>query len=151
MTHGRMEGMISRWESSVNGYYRRASGIASRVVEGEAFLIKMPENVLFVLNHAASRIWVRADGTRSGEDLVSEWDHEAAQAFFDEMAERGLLRRSLSPCESADVFPQDVTWPELDDPSDPSLRGPPRIRVAEAVVAMGGCNAEVECETNFSF
>ena len=136
--------MISGWESSVNGYYRRASGIASRVVEGEAFLIKMPENVLFVLNHAASRIWVRADGTRSGEELAGEWGHEAAKAFFDEMAERGLFRRSPSPCENGDVFPQDVEWP-ADCPPDR-----PEIRLAEAVVAVGGCDAFEGCFVNSS-
>ena len=54
----------------MNSYYCRCTGIASRVVDGEAVLIKMPENVLFVLNTTASRIWVRADGTRSGRELV---------------------------------------------------------------------------------
>ena len=130
------------------GYYRRACGVASRVVDGEAFLIKMPENVLFVLNDAASRIWVRADGTRSGEELAGEWGRpshggrEESQAFLDEMTERGLLLRSAEPKGKADVFPQEVTWPERGGSAEP-----PRIKDTEAVVASGGCDIAADpCE-----
>ena len=127
----------------MNGYYRRAPGVAGRVVEGEAFLIKMPENVLFVLNDAASRMWVGADGVRSGEDLAAGCGREDARAFLDEMVTRGLLARSASPREKAEAFPQDVTWPEREGDA-----GPPRIEVAEAVVALGGCDdVDGGCDT----
>ncbi len=123
----------------MNGYYRRVPGVAGRVVEGEAFLIKMPENVLLVLNNAASRMWVGADGVRSGEDLAAGCGREDARAFLDEMVTRGLLARSASPLKKAEAFPQDVTWPEREGNA-----GSPRIEVEEAVVAFGGCMAVEE-------
>lgn len=47
-------------------YYHGSSQVGSRVVEGEAVPARTPEGGLLLLNPAASRIRVEADGTRSG-------------------------------------------------------------------------------------
>jgi hypothetical protein len=127
--------------------YRRAPGVASRVLDGEAHLVKTPGNLLFVLNGAASRIWVRADGTRSGTDLTGKADRAEAKAFLDEMVELGLLSRSPSPRDRPDAFPQDVKWPAC-EPTEPTEA--PKIRVAEAIEVVGGCDDTGGCDTPFS-
>lgn len=126
--------------------YRRSPQVASRVIEGEAVLVKMPENLLFVLNAAASRVWVRADGARSGTELGRGWDAEEIGAFLDEMVEHGLFERTSSPAEKADEFPQDVAWPETGGP-----REPPKILSTELMGVMAGCalTAELVCEIPF--
>ena len=129
----------------MDGYYHRSPGVASRVVDGEAFLIKMPDNVLFVLNRAASRIWVDADGVRPGRNLAGGRDPEAHAAFLDEMVGLGLLQRSSSPREEADAFPQEVVWPAAED-----FRERPEIRSSETVEAIGGCGADPACVPPFS-
>ena len=114
--------------------YRRSPQVASRVIEGEAVLVKMPENLLFVLNAAASRMWVRADGARSGAELGKGWDAQEIGAFVDEMVEHGLFERTSSPAEKADEFPQDVAWPEAGGPSEL-----PKILSTEPMGVMAGC------------
>lgn len=115
-------------------YYRRSPQVASRVIDGDAVLVKMPESLLFALNAAGSRIWVRADGTRSGAELGKGWGAEEVGAFLDEMVERGLLERTPSPGEKAEEFPQEVAWPETREPVEP-----PRILAAEPLGVMAGC------------
>ena len=57
-------------------YYRRSGEVASRVVGGEALLVKSDENKVYVLNVPGSRIWVNADGTRSLDELTGEGDSQ---------------------------------------------------------------------------
>jgi hypothetical protein len=82
---------------------------------------------------------VNADGTRRGPELTGGWDREAGRTFLAEMTERGLLERSSSPSEKADVFPQEVAWPEAEGSSEG-----PKIRLSERVEAMGGCAGQSE-------
>lgn len=102
-------------------YYRRSPAVASRIVDGQALLLKRPESRAFILNQAASRIWVRADGTRSEADLAGERDARVLRPFFDKMVEVGLLERADGPLEADEAFPQDVEWhapgPELELPA----------------------------------
>ena len=125
----------------MNHCYRRSTGVASRVVDGEAVLVKLPEGRLFILNPAASRIWVEADGRRSGADLAEEWGGAEVQAFFDEMVEMGLFERTDSPGATADQYPQDVEWPQVGVPPQA-----PRIRASEVIEALAGlCNFSITC------
>jgi len=101
------------------GYYRRSPHVASRVVDGEALLLKRTESKAFILNHAASRIWVLADGVRSGDDLTGAREVEAVRPFLDEMVERGLLERADEPLVAAQPFPQDVEWRSPDHELEP--------------------------------
>ncbi len=116
-------------------YYRRSKDVASRVLDGEAILIKMPENLFFTLSPSGSGIWVRADGTRRVAELCKGPDESVVQAFLDEMTSRGLLERSSTPAESPDVFPQDVNLPE-------TYAEAPEIRTCEPIEVLAGvCNS----------
>lgn len=111
------------------------------MVEGEAVLVKVLESRLFALNPAASRIWVAADGTRSGAELAKESDVGDAQPFFEEMVEMGLLERADSPSEAADAFPQEIEWPE----PRPAAEAP-KITASEVIEALAGpCNFGALC------
>ncbi len=123
-------------------YYRRPPDIASRIVDGEAVLVRMPGNEVFMLNHAASRMWVGTDGTRTAADLAHGLDTSAVQAFLDEMCELGLILRSSSPAEAADTFPQVVDWPE-------TTMEPPCIRASETIEVLAGiCDSAWGGESN---
>jgi hypothetical protein len=129
------------------GYYRRSPHVASRVVDGEALLLKRTESKAFILNHAASRIWVLADGVRSGDDLADARELEAVRPFLDEMVERGLLERAEEPLETAQAFPQDVEWQSPDHDFEP-----PAICSSEVVEILAGlCDSNREgmvgCQT----
>jgi hypothetical protein len=115
----------------VDRYYRRSKDVASRVVDGEAMLIKMPENTLFVLNPSGSRIWVHADGARSTAELCNGLDEVSVLRFLDEMTSHGLLERSCEPAKSSDIFPQDVTLSETTDEK-------PEIRECEPIEVLAG-------------
>ena len=104
--------------------------MASRVVDGEAVLVKMPEGILHVLTPSATRMWVRADGTRSGRDLAEGLDPPAADAFLVRMTELGMLERTPAPLAEARASPQEV---EL----APSTEAP-EIRVSEPVETLAG-------------
>ncbi len=112
-------------------YYRRSPGVASRVVDGEAVLAKMPGMMLYVLNGAAARMWVRADGTRSRDELVPDAAREPGRCFLDRMVELELLLRIQTPLEAADRFPQDVDWPD-------ACVDVPEILASEPVEARAG-------------
>jgi hypothetical protein len=112
----------------MDGYYTRSADVASRVVDGEAVLVKMPEGVLHVLSPSASRMWVGADGVHSGAELAElagGSGSAAASAFLENMAELGLLERAASPRGEADPYPQDVELPQSSDP--------PEVRATEPV------------------
>lgn len=122
-------------------YYRRSPAVASRVVDGEAVLVKMPERMLYVLNRAASMIWAGADGTVPGCELAPGVPRQGLAGFLDEMVRLGLFERADSPCDAPDVFPQAVTWPEVDEPE------PAAVLASERVEAMAGvCSAELADE-----
>ncbi len=114
----------------MDGYYARSPRVASRVLDGEAVLVKMPESVLHVLNRSASRIWVRADGVRSGAEVASGLDPAASGAFLEKMVELGLMERAERPRDEPQPFPQEVELP-------PSTE-PPAISVSEAVEVLAG-------------
>ncbi len=118
----------------MDGFYRRSPRVASRVIDGEAVLVKMPESMLYLLNTSAARIWTRADGIRRGAELAEELPPSAAGSFLESMTELGLLERSSSPREAAEPFPQGI------EPRPSSEL--PVIRVSEAVeiLAAGTCN-----------
>lgn len=110
--------------------YRRSKRVASRVLDGEAVLVRMPAAVLHVLNTSASRIWVRANGARSAEQLAEGMDPAAVGAFLKEMVKLGLMELASAPSEKPDVFPQEVDVP--------LASGPPEVRVSEAVETLAG-------------
>jgi hypothetical protein len=93
----------------VEAYYKRSPRVGSRVLDGEAVLVKMPESVLHVLNSSASRIWVRADGVRP------------------------LMEFASSPGEEPDVYPQDVEVPSASGPPEV------RVSEAIETLASGTC------------
>lgn len=132
-------------------YYRRSPAVASRVVDGEAVLVKMPERMLYVLNRSASMIWAGADGTVPGCELAPSVPRQLVRpgrgptyrprqglaGFLDEMVRLGLFERADSPCDAPDAFPQEVTWPDTDEPE------PAAVLASERVEAMAGvCSAE---------
>ena len=136
-------------------YYLRSPHVASRVVDGEALLLKRTESKAFILNHAASRIWVLADGVRSGDDLAGAREAEAVRPFLDEMVELGLLERAEEPLGTAQPFPQDVEWQSPDDAFEP-----PAICASEVVEVLAGicdsgreggpqCRLDLPCITLF--
>ncbi len=117
----------------MEAYYKRSPRVASRVLDGEAVLVKMPESVLHVLNPSASRIWVRANGVRPVERLAEGMDPSAVGAFLKEMVNLGLVESASSPGEEPDIYPQDVDVP--------SASGPPEVSISEAIetLASGSC------------
>ncbi len=122
------------------GYYRRSPHVASRVVDGEALLLKRTESKAFILNHAASRIWVLADGVRSGGDLAGAREVEAVRPFLDEMVERGLLERADEPLGAAQAFPQNVEWQSPDHEFElPAICG---SEVVEVLASLCDSNRE---------
>lgn len=128
------------------GYYRRSPHVASRIVDGEALLLKRTESKAFILNHAASRIWVLADGVRSGGDFAGAREAEAVRPFLDEMVQLGLLERAEEPLGTAQPFPQDVEWQSPDDAFEP-----PAICASEVVEVLAGlCDSgregEIACQ-----
>ena len=118
-------------ESTLERYYSRTADIASRVVDGQAVLVKPGENRLFVLNRSASRIWVEADGTRTAGSLAEGLDEEETAAFLEEMVGKGLLEHLTCPSDPPQRFPQDVNWSESDD-------GSPCIRASEGIEVLAG-------------
>jgi len=117
----------------IEGYYGRRADVAGRVVEGEAVLVKLPEGMLYVLNPSASRIWIMADGVRSGTELAEGKDPAAVAGFLREMAELGLLERTSSPGPEPEDFPQEAEVP-------PSSEAP-AIRISEPVETLAGPSA----------
>lgn len=109
-------------------YYLRARDVASRIVAGEAVLIKAPENRLFVLNAAASRIWVDADGSRTGAELAGGIEVQHVEPFLGEMVSKGLMECRASAAVEPQVFPQRVERPEA-EPEAPAIRATETIEV----------------------
>ncbi|MHC4253508.1 MAG: hypothetical protein ACYS9X_30690, partial [Planctomycetota bacterium] len=87
----------------MGNYYRRSPAVASRVVDGEAVLIQMPEGMLYVLNRAASEVWVRADGVVPESGLAGDARCDGTHEFLGRMARLGLLENAGSPREAPDV------------------------------------------------
>ncbi len=142
----------------MDGYYRRPAWVASRVVDGEGILVHVPEGKLYVLNATATRMWVRADGTRSGVELVSglrETSEEPSpvESFLSAMVGLGLFERASTPSGTADAFPQDVEWPE--ERRTDSAAEPPAILASEPVEAIAGeCSDQISwpaCEGLLTF
>jgi len=124
-------------------YYTRSRTVASRVVAGEAVLVRMPDARLYCLNGRASRMWVRADGRATGLALADGFEPSVARAFLDEMVSAGLLERSSSPLEVAEAFPQNVVWPEA-----PPASEAPEIVDSQPVDTTAGCippETEIAC------
>ena len=123
----------------MDGYYRRSTGVASRVVDGEAVLVKMPEGMLHVLNPSASRMWVRADGARPASELARGVDEAAAAEFLSRMTELGLMEVAPAPGAEAAPFSQDADIA-------PSTEAP-EIRASEPVetLASGTCIVDALC------
>ena len=83
-------------------YYHRSSQVGSRVVEGEAVLVKMPE----------SRLWPPGSGLRPTEPVqgrgeAREPDAVDARRFLDDIVEMGPLGRANPPAETAEAFAQE--------------------------------------------
>jgi len=114
-------------------YYHRAKDIASRVVDNEAVLVSLTKNELLVLNLSASRIWVSADGISRGVELGKGLDKQSVKLFLDEMVSRGLFKRTNTPADVPDLFPQDVAalFIKVDDEA-------PVIRVCEQIEVLAG-------------
>ncbi len=119
----------------MDGYYGRRADVASRVVDGEAVLVKVPQSVLFVLNPSASRIWLMADGVRSGAELAEDSDSAAVASFLKQMVEFDLVERTSAPQSKAEAFPQEA---EISSSTEP-----PAIRISEPLETLAGpsvCN-----------
>jgi len=114
----------------MDGYYGRRADVAGRVVDDEAVLVRMSDGMLHVLNPSASRIWMMADGTRSGADLAEGNDPAAVAGFLKEMEELDLFERAPSPRAEPEAFPQ-----EAEVPSSSEL---PAIRISEPVETLAG-------------
>jgi len=120
----------------MDGYYGRRTDVAGRVVDGEAVLVRMSDGMLHVLNPSASRIWMRADGARSGADLAEGNDPATVACFLKEMVDLDLMKRASSPGPEPEIFPQETDVP--------CSAEPPRIRISEPVETLAGpsaCNA----------
>ena len=122
----------------MDGYYRRSRRVASRVVDGEVVLVKMPEGVLHVLNPSASRMWVRADGCREAAALAEGLDPKTARAFLRRMAELGFMDRAESPREEAEPFLQEVELPCSTDAPEISEPEPVEILASGSCLLVGG-------------
>jgi len=117
----------------MDGYYGRRADVAGRVVDGEAVLVRMSDGMLHVLNPSASRIWIMADGVRSGAELAEGRDPAAVAEFLKRMAELDLMERASSPRNAPEAFPQEVDVPFSEEP--------PRIRISEPVETLAGPSA----------
>ena len=124
-------------------YYRRGRGIASRVVDNEAMLVKLMgnRNKLFVLNRSASRIWINADGTHNGAELSDGLEKKSVKSFLDVMVSHGLLERTDTPAQSADIFPQDVTGLSKADGKAPKILSSEPIEVLASTCESGSQGA----------
>jgi hypothetical protein len=118
-------------------YYLRGDGVASRLVDGEAILVKLPENVLYVLNPAASCIWAAIDGVRSDADLATMCAGGQVGSLFKELDSLGLLDELPFPLPRPERFPQDLPGPQ-----DLAHEEPPRIVASERVALSAGCGIE---------
>lgn len=89
-------------------YIARSREIAARELDGEMMIMSARDSTLFNLNELGTLIWQAADGATSLEDIVAqkvcvEYDVEQAEAlkdaeaFVQELAERGILRVSETP------------------------------------------------------
>lgn len=80
---------------------RRAVGVASRALDGEAVLVDPGQSKVVVLNGIGARLWELADGRRTLTDMArvvaGEYEVELAKAEADalafclDLAGRGLL------------------------------------------------------------
>lgn len=52
-------------------YIRRRSDIASRIIEGEAIIVKIKTGENYSLNHVGALVWQMADGTHTLADIVT--------------------------------------------------------------------------------
>jgi hypothetical protein len=78
-----------------------ASGIVSRLIDGEAVLVHPRQGKVRVLNRVGARVWELADGAHTVSDLAQaitgqyDVDLERAQAdvtaFCDDLVARGLF------------------------------------------------------------
>ncbi len=86
---------------SLDSIPRHSPDTASRVVDGEALIVRLSDNVVMILNAVGSRIWELVDGRRSLRAIVgqiqTEFDAELdvlerdALTFTEELVERRLL------------------------------------------------------------
>jgi len=80
---------------------RKHPHAASRVYEGEAFIVLPGSGQIKILNEVGSRVWELIDGTRTTEEIVGlivkeyETTPEAARAdvieFLEELKANGML------------------------------------------------------------
>ena len=80
---------------------RKHPHAASRVYEGEAFIVLPGKGEIKILNEVGSRVWELIDGTRTTEDIVGlileeyETTRESARAdvmeFLEELKANGML------------------------------------------------------------
>lgn len=114
----------------MSSHYRRSPGVAGRIIDGEAVLVKTLERDLYVLNPSGTRIWARADGRRTGDELVSGNGDAEGRDFLTRMVEEGLMEELDSPLPEAEPFPQESV--------PPSLAEPPAIVATEKVDVFAG-------------
>jgi hypothetical protein len=116
-------------------YYRRGPAVASRVVDGEAVVIRMPEAVLHVLNPAATRAWLAADGAATLEEISARLDcaPEAVERFLDDMVARGLMSSSAEPLERPESFPQELAPLEVPPGQAPAIRATEKLEAVAGV------------------
>lgn len=50
---------------------RRRSDVASRIIEGEAIIVKIKTGENYSLNHVGALVWQMADGTHTLADIVT--------------------------------------------------------------------------------
>ena len=118
-------------------YYARNSCVASRLIDGEAILVKLPENVLYVLNAAGARIWVAIDGVRSDIEIAAGCARRPVRAFLGELESLGLVEELPFPLPQPERHPQD-----LPTPGGRVHEDPPCIVASEHVALAAGCGIE---------
>jgi hypothetical protein len=92
-------------------YPRPHPDSAGRVLDGEAVVVTPADGKMHTLNEVGTWIWERADGARSGADLVEslvedfDIDEETARAdvvaFLEALVEKGVLELSDAPSDPA--------------------------------------------------
>ncbi len=89
-------------------FIARASALASRILDGEAIIMSIPNSIFFVLDEVGTVIWIAADGHTSLAAIVEqkvcqEFDVNYDTAYSDacelveEMAAQGILLLADSP------------------------------------------------------
>ena len=85
-------------------FYRRSPHAASRIVDGEAVIVKFPESEFLILNQSGSAVWQRTEGALTGEQIreavAREFgvaDPQGVGEFLEELTRRGLMEASETP------------------------------------------------------